>query len=960
MKLPIALFIGSIFLVGIFVASTSDILATEGDILLYDNFNDKNLDGWTIEYGNWYVNPQGNVAGSKSGVMFGGKINTGNSEWDNYRIDIDMNCFQGLDGGIGFRHTAGGNTYQLDLKFDIHSPYYPQKPEAILRKTENGITTTLGDTQAITLQGNTWYHVKIETSNDRIKIWVQNNLIFDITDTGTKVKKGTLSLNYWSGNIGTSYVKFDNVQVTALAPPPPPRLPVIFIPGIGGSELKATQDIVWSKDDGHGGTYTHAYGSNENIWINQNEAASLGNDDYFDVLRLKTDGITPEADLSLTGNLTSYGYPDIDSFFAAMGYVKGTNFFVFPYDWRKDVRSTKEGLDALIESAKTASGQAKVNLVVHSMGGLVARYYISDTNKASKINKLIELGVPHLGSVDAIKALMYGKPLGRQILGDFYLGVPAPEVKDLLQNLPAAFQLLPSKAYFNFYDTFPFRDDRDIDNNRITGSLNYDQIKILLTNLAYNMSVFVFGETFHNLIDPVLNQTNGTKIYEINGTSQPTLGQIHETWWITWPVNLIPKTDEIFINGDGTVPLYSASLKSDSLDISGATGIYYVEQKHGDLVLSGGTAMQTVKAILNDDNSLPVEVKDQKIVLEGNQISLDDGELDLYDDQNRHCGLNINGEMEENIPDVVCTTSGNTKHAFVKKKAAKVKVNATRKNPSVNSKTTNLKIRTYTQDKISKTTIYKDIVISTTNKIEFILDPSSSVTPILSNGTQTIPATSEATGSAALDQTSPTTLIQISGPKDTSGVYTGPVIITLTGTDTESGILKIEYSLDNGKTVQIYSGPFIVATPGINILQVKSIDKLGNEEIPQTATIEIITPPTPTPSPTPTSTSTPSPSSTPTPNPSPILLATTFAAPYTTKATPPAESFRTDTAEISPPAILGVKVQNPPKYSDQPVINKPITNSNNRNFEVLILVMGGSIGLFCLGLLARPSKKSHK
>src|SRR3989338_6807127 len=111
--------------------------------------------------------------------------------------------------------------------------------------------------------------------------------------------------------------------------------------------------------------------------------------------------------------------------------------------------------------------------------------------------------------------------------------------------------------------------------------------------------------------------------------------------------NLISKTDEIYINGDDTVPLYSASLKDDSQDLSGATKIYYVEQKHSDLVSSNGTAMQTVRSLLNDDNSLPVEVKDQKIFLEGEQISLDDGQLDLYDDQNRHCGLNGKGEIEE-------------------------------------------------------------------------------------------------------------------------------------------------------------------------------------------------------------------------------------------------------------------------------------------------------------------------
>ena len=58
--------------------------------------------------------------------------------------------------------------------------------------------------------------------------------------------------------------------------PPPPRLPVIFIPGIGGSEMKASQDIIWSAPDGHGGIYSYAYAGNEKIWVNQDKAAELG------------------------------------------------------------------------------------------------------------------------------------------------------------------------------------------------------------------------------------------------------------------------------------------------------------------------------------------------------------------------------------------------------------------------------------------------------------------------------------------------------------------------------------------------------------------------------------------------------------------------------------------------------------------------------------------------------------
>ncbi len=746
-------------------------------------------------------------------------------------------------------------------------------------------------------------------------------------------------------------------------PPPPPKLPVIFIPGIGGSELKASQQIFWEQPDGHGSTYKHGYEANEKIWVNQDKAVELGEDDYFDVLKLKSDGVTSEADLALTGNLTSFGYGDIDSFFTGMGYVKGTNFFIFPYDWRKDVRTNKDSLDNLIEQAKTASGQPKVNLVVHSMGGLIARFYISDSQKAAKVNKLIELGVPHLGAVSGLKALIYGEPVGRWYFKLINIGINGNEVKDVIQNFPSQHSLIPSAKYFDFYNNsnsdfpYPIRDDQDIDSNKVTADLNYDQTKSLLSNLNYNMTVFGLGEQFHTTMDPLLNQTNGTKVYEIVGTAQPTLGQIHETWWITWPINLIPKTDEIYINGDDTVPLYSASLKSNSLDLTAGATLYYVEQKHSDLVSGSGSAMLVVKNILNDDNSLPVEVKSIKIDLEGQQLSLDDGELDLYDDQNRHCGLNDKGEIEENIPDVTCTTSGNTKHAFVKKKSAKVRVTATRKKPATSSKITNLKTRTYKQDKISKTTLYKDILIPQIGKIEFILDPSLDTTPILTSypdATKTdntnINSTSETTGSSALDQTPPTTVIQISGNKDSSGIYTGPVTITLTGNDANSGILRIEYSLDTGMTVQTYSGPFTISTSGKTTIQFKSIDKSGNEEIPQTITIEIAPAPTPTPTPTPTP-----------------ISATNSSTSGSTSTTItnviPSVNEQFHDSISSSPGILGVNFENPSHISDEINVshvldelkNPPAVNHTENSVKQilggLLIASGGVVTLAAVGLL---------
>ncbi len=565
-----------------------------------------------------------------------------------------------------------------------------------------------------------------------------------------------------------------------------------------------------------------------------------------------------------------------------------------------------------------------------------------------------------MGTPFALKILMYGASISYRFKFFTLPILPSSEIKDVFQNLSSGFQLIPSNQYFVFYNNsdivrpYPFRDDRDIDNNKTTGVLNYDQNKSLLSNLSYNMTVFGIGEQYHNSADPILNQANGVSIYEIAGTGQPTLGQVHETWWITWPVNLINKTDEIYINGDDTVPLYSASLKNDSLDISGAEKIYYVEQSHSDLVSSSGVAMQTVKSIL-ETLDLPVEVKGQKMDLEGHQLSLDDGELELYDDLGRHTGINDNGEIETNIPDTFYSISGKTKHVFVKKKAAKVKVKTTRKSKSLSDpKYTNIKLRVYRQDKISKTIIFKDIPITNqVSKVEFNLDPSADTAPSLTfyadaakPENTTITSTSEISGSISLDQTPPTTAIDLSGTKNASGIYNGSVTVTLTATDSESGILKTEYSLDDGVTVQTYTAPLSINTVGKTTLQVKSIDKAGNEEIPQTKLIEIET----------KSSSSESSSSSSSTNNSSGTSISTPEEPKPFSGVNEGEDPKPFSALSSTPDILGISFENPSHLSDEintSGILNPNRNQTNSNFPVALLIVSGGIVLVAIvGLIS--------
>ncbi len=123
-------------------------------------------------------------------------------------------------------------------------------------------------------------------------------------------------------------------------------------------------------------------------------------------------------------------------------------FYVFSYDWRQDNVATARRLDDFIEAIRRDYGDPalKVDLVAHSMGGLMARYYLRygrndvlDGNDfplnpagAAKVRRVILLGTPSLGSVSALQNLLTGFRVG--------LGRIPPEV---LATMPSAYQLLP-------------------------------------------------------------------------------------------------------------------------------------------------------------------------------------------------------------------------------------------------------------------------------------------------------------------------------------------------------------------------------------------------------------------------------------------------------------------------------------------------------------------------------------
>ena len=112
-----------------------------------------------------------------------------------------------------------------------------------------------------------------------------------------------------------------------------------------------------------------------------------------------------------------FGVDDYDGLCATLrSTVKNPaqQFLKFPYDWRASNRWAAEALDAFIRPKLhdwrkgDGGADAKLWLVCHSMGGLVARYFLEHLGGAAITRRLITLGTPHRGSPKALGALVNG------------------------------------------------------------------------------------------------------------------------------------------------------------------------------------------------------------------------------------------------------------------------------------------------------------------------------------------------------------------------------------------------------------------------------------------------------------------------------------------------------------------------------------------------------------------------
>lgn len=131
------------------------------------------------------------------------------------------------------------------------------------------------------------------------------------------------------------------------------------------------------------------------------------------------------------------------------GFKIGQDGFSYAWDWRRDYVEAAQGLAKAIEEIKVKTGKPdlKINLLCHSAGGLVARYYAKYGAKdvlddpapvptyegAKNINKIIMMGTPNAGSAESFMTVHNG----------LWLPSVGYATAEIIFSMPALYELMP-------------------------------------------------------------------------------------------------------------------------------------------------------------------------------------------------------------------------------------------------------------------------------------------------------------------------------------------------------------------------------------------------------------------------------------------------------------------------------------------------------------------------------------
>jgi len=330
--------------------------------LFNDDFSNNNLNKWTNVIGSigstttWVTN-QGKLSSYVGSKGYAYLCADTDIILNNYTFESDVKNVSGVDQQFIFRVSSDKQNYYLvTYRYDDSS--WPQDNNNIkLYKIYPGGFKLLGIypsilvPRSVNITQNIDHKVKIVLDQNNIKVYFDNLLLIDGYDTDDDIyTNGDFCLMTWGGDYyGTSENVFDNIIIRDNS-----RNKVIVLPGLGAS---------------------------------------------WNALAMLTGSTSPSFQWTMTPFVNTYNL--LTQALEINGLVKNQDYYVWNYDWRKPLAQIVNDFNNYVLSLNLVAGE-KIDLVGHSLGGVVARVWTQD--HPLLVDKTITLASPHYGSLKAYEA----------------------------------------------------------------------------------------------------------------------------------------------------------------------------------------------------------------------------------------------------------------------------------------------------------------------------------------------------------------------------------------------------------------------------------------------------------------------------------------------------------------------------------------------------------------------------
>ena len=390
------------------------------------------------------------------------------------------------------------------------------------------------------------------------------------------------------------------------APAVPTRKAIIIVPGVMGTELKLT-------------TAQRGLSAGTQVW-----PPIQGDEDFSDIAVInKTLDKLASIDCDASGNSVydlcvknDDNYGAFDQYKTLYNKLKSTysathDVIFFGYDWRKPNAVSGDLLRQKVTEYDC------VIIVAHSMGGLVTSHMLKDTAIRQKIEKVITLGTPYLGSLEMLPVMSHGhfgyintalENLPKFIAWIAKESVLQPVLQAMAVDIPSLYELLPTEKFFSLDNRWYYSIKY-----LFTGTEKFKTFSSTKTWIQIARDEKALGDFNTQLFDNAISAHSSLWLDNSHITSKVDtyylVGDDYDTMrTYTFKDGFADSYSTTSVTaGDGTVLSYSAALNDMY-----SSKTYFTKANHNDLI-SRSNVLSFIERIINNDFSLPSGIQTNPI-----------------------------------------------------------------------------------------------------------------------------------------------------------------------------------------------------------------------------------------------------------------------------------------------------------------------------------------------------------